>query len=256
MNGDKQKAPGSETTHFGYQDVPVADKAGMVADVFHSVADKYDVMNDAMSLGIHRLWKQFAISQIAARPGQTVLDLACGTGDLSIKLSRRVGSNGLVIASDINDSMLDAGRRRLEDQGVVGNVAYVQANAEQLPFADSCVDRISIAFGLRNVTDQAAALRAMYRCLRPAGKLVILEFSRPLLPALSRLYDAYSFTVLPALGRLIANDAGSYQYLAESIRRHPDQETLREMMATAGFDNPHYHNLSGGIVAVHVGYKV
>ena len=244
------------TTHFGYTDVPVEEKAGMVADVFHSVAGKYDIMNDAMSLGIHRLWKQFAISQTGARPGQTVLDIACGTGDLTRKLSRQVGAKGLVIASDINASMLSAGRDRLIDEGLTGNIEYVQADAEKLPFSDNSVDRITIAFGLRNVTDQHAALASMYRCLRPGGRLLILEFSKPVLPAMSKVYDVYSFNILPKLGRLIANDEDSYRYLAESIRKHPDQETLAGMMRDAGFDKPHYHNLTGGIVALHKGYKV
>jgi demethylmenaquinone methyltransferase/2-methoxy-6-polyprenyl-1,4-benzoquinol methylase len=245
-----------DTTHFGYTDVPKEDKAGMVADVFHSVASKYDIMNDAMSLGVHRLWKQFAISQVGARPGQTVLDVACGTGDLTRKLSRQVGSDGLVIASDINASMLEAGRDRLIDEGITGNVEYVQADAEKLPFSDNSVDRITIAFGLRNVTDQKAALASMYRCLRPGGRLLILEFSKPVIPAMSRIYDIYSFKVLPKLGRLIANDEASYRYLAESIRKHPDQETLADMMRDAGFDKPHYHNLTGGVVALHKGYKI
>jgi len=247
---------GQQTTHFGYTEVPVDRKADLVADVFHSVAGKYDLMNDAMSLGIHRAWKHFAIAQVGARPGQTVLDVACGTGDLTRRLSQQVGPDGLVIASDINESMLQAGRDRLLDHGVTGNVEYVQADAEKLPFADNSVDRITIAFGLRNVTDQDAALRSMYRCLRPGGRLIILEFSKPVIPALSRVYDVYSFSVLPTLGRLIANDEASYRYLAESIRKHPDQETLKDMMRQAGFDRPHYHNLSGGIVAVHKGYKI
>ncbi len=244
------------STHFGYQDVPVSEKAGMVADVFHSVAGKYDIMNDAMSLGIHRLWKQFAIAQIGVRPGHTVLDLACGTGDLTLKMAPQAGPGGLVIASDINASMLQNGRDRLLDKGITGNVSYVQADAEKLPFPDNSVDRISIAFGLRNVTNQNAALSAMYRCLRPGGRLVILEFSTPVLPGLDKVYDLYSFKILPRLGRIIANDETSYRYLAESIRKHPDQETLKGMMSEAGFDRPHYHNLSGGIVAVHKGYKV
>ncbi len=244
-----------DSTHFGYQDVPKSEKAGMVADVFHSVAGKYDIMNDAMSLGIHRLWKQFAVAQVGIRPGHTILDLACGTGDLSLKMSPLTGPDGLVIASDINASMLHNGRDRLIDKGVINNVLFVQSDAEQLPFPDNSVDRITIAFGLRNVTDQNAALIAMYRCLRPGGRLVILEFSKPVLPGLNKVYDLYSFQVLPRLGSIIANDEASYRYLAESIRKHPDQETLKKMMAKAGFDRPHYHNLSGGIVAVHKGYK-
>ena len=249
---DKQQ----DSTHFGYQDVPASEKAGMVADVFHSVASKYDIMNDAMSLGIHRLWKQFAIAQVGVRPGHTVLDLACGTGDLSMKMSPQAGPDGLIIASDINASMLQNGRDRLIDKGIINNVLYVQSDAEKLPFADNTVDRITIGFGLRNVTDQSAALASMYRCLRPGGRLVILEFSKPVLPGLNKIYDLYSFKILPRLGSIIANDEASYRYLAESIRKHPDQETLKNMMAGVGFDRPHYHNLSGGIVAVHKGYKV
>lgn len=244
------------STHFGYQEVPVSEKAGMVADVFHSVAGKYDIMNDAMSLGIHRLWKQFAVAQVGVRPGHIVLDLACGTGDLSLKMSPQAGSNGLVIASDINASMLQNGRDRLTDRGLIDNIVFVQSDAEQLPFPDNSVDRITIGFGLRNVTNQDAALAAMYRCLRPGGRLVILEFSKPVLPGLDKAYDLYSFKILPRLGRMIANDEASYRYLAESIRKHPDQETLKGMMENAGFDRPHYHNLSGGIVAVHKAYKV
>ncbi|HEC27267.1 MAG TPA: bifunctional demethylmenaquinone methyltransferase/2-methoxy-6-polyprenyl-1,4-benzoquinol methylase UbiE [Gammaproteobacteria bacterium] len=251
-NDHKQK----DSTHFGYQNVPVSEKAGMVADVFHSVASKYDIMNDAMSLGVHRLWKQFAIAQAGVRPGHRVLDLACGTGDLSLKMSPQAGPDGMVIASDINASMLQNGRDRLIDKGIINNVQFVQADAEKLPFADNSVDRITIAFGLRNVTDQKAALAAMYCCLRPGGRLIILEFSKPVLPGLDKIYDLYSFKILPQLGKIIANDEASYRYLAESIRKHPDQETLKAMMVEAGFDRPHYHNLSGGIVAVHKGYKV
>jgi len=253
MSGENKP---QESTHFGYKDVPASEKAGMVANVFHSVAGKYDIMNDAMSLGIHRLWKQFAIAQVSVRPGHRVLDLACGTGDLTLKMSPQAGPDGMVIASDINASMLQNGRDRLIDRGITNNVQFVQADAEKLPFPDNSVDRITIAFGLRNVTDQNAALSAMYRCLRPGGRLVILEFSKPVLPGLDKVYDLYSFKILPRLGRIIANDEASYRYLAESIRKHPDQETLKGMMAEAGFDRPHYHNLSGGIVAVHKGYKV
>lgn len=244
------------TTHFGYEEVPVSEKAGMVADVFHSVASKYDIMNDAMSLGIHRLWKHFAVNQLGVKNGHQVLDLACGTCDLTLKMSPQAGTDGLIIASDINSSMLSAGRDRLLDHGIVNNVLFVQSDAEKLPFAENSVDRIIIGFGLRNVTDQNAALRSMYRCLRPGGRLVILEFSKPILPGLDKVYDLYSFKVLPRLGQVIANDEASYRYLAESIRRHPDQQTLKNMMDQAGFVNSHFHNLSGGIVAVHKGYKI
>lgn len=242
-------------TDFGFQQVAFAEKAQKVADVFRSVAGKYDLMNDAMSLGVHRLWKRFTIELASARPGQRVLDLAGGTGDLALKFTKQVGDTGLVVLADINEAMLAKGRDRLIDAGVVGNLQYVQANAEALPFPDNSFDLITIAFGLRNVTSKEKALSAMHRVLAPGGKILILEFSKPTLPGLTPLYDIYSFKVLPLLGRLIANDADSYRYLAESIRKHPDQNTLKEMMITAGFENCDYHNLSGGIVSVHRGYK-
>ncbi len=245
----------SETTHFGYQTVAADQKAGKVAGVFDSVADKYDVMNDLMSLGIHRLWKRFAISLANLRPGERVLDLAGGTGDLTSRMLPRVGPNGWVVLSDINVSMLGEGRKRLLDEGALGNVAYAQLDAEQLPFPDHSFDCITIGFGLRNVTDQPRALAAMFRALKPGGRAIILEFSRPLAPGLQPVYDLYSFTVLPWLGKLVANDADSYRYLAESIRMHPDQETLLAMMQEAGFERCQYFNLAGGIVAVHRGYK-
>lgn len=245
----------SKTTHFGYQQVPEDQKAGKVRGVFDSVADKYDVMNDVMSLGIHRLWKFITLSMAAARPGQTVLDLAGGTGDLALRFSRQVGEQGQVILSDINGAMLGNGRNRLIDAGVAGNVEYVQANAETLPFADNHFDIITIAFGLRNVTDKDAALRSMYRCLKPGGRLLILEFSKPTSKLLNKVYDVYSFSLLPAMGKLIANDADSYRYLAESIRMHPDQATLKAHMEAAGFESCDYTNMTGGIVAVHRGYK-
>ncbi|MCC6134132.1 MAG: bifunctional demethylmenaquinone methyltransferase/2-methoxy-6-polyprenyl-1,4-benzoquinol methylase UbiE [Candidatus Contendobacter sp.] len=245
----------SETTHFGYQTVAADQKAGKVAGVFDSVADKYDVMNDLMSLGIHRLWKRFAISLANLRPGERVLDLAGGTGDLTSRMLPRVGPNGWVVLSDINVSMLGEGRKRLLDEGALGNVAYAQLDAEQLPFPDHSFDCITIGFGLRNVTDQPRALAAMFRALKPGGRAIILEFSRPLAPGLQPVYDLYSFKVLPWLGKLVANDADSYRYLAESIRMHPDQETLLAMMQEAGFERCQYFNLAGGIVAVHRGYK-
>lgn len=244
-----------KTTHFGYREVPAADKARLVGEVFDSVAGKYDLMNDVMSFGIHRLWKQFTIAQTGVRAGQQVLDIAGGTGDLAIELAQRVGMQGSVILADINGSMLGVGRERLADRGVAGNVEFVQANAERLPFADNSFDCITIAFGLRNVTNQAAALASMYRALKPGGRLLILEFSRPVVPALGKVYDLYSFKVLPLMGKLIANDEASYRYLAESIRKHPDQETLKAMMSTAGFERVDYHNLTGGIVALHKGFK-
>ena len=245
-----------DKTHFGYQDVDKAAKAGMVGQVFDSVASKYDVMNDLMSFGVHRVWKRFTLGQSGVRPGQAVLDLAGGTGDLAAKFSKRVGKDGLVVLADINASMLFTGRDKLLDNGVIGNVDYTQANAEELPFADDSFDCITIAFGLRNVTDKDKALRSMNRVLKPGGRLLVLEFSKPVLPLLSKAYDAYSFTALPMMGKLVANDADSYRYLAESIRMHPDQSTLKQMMEDAGFAKANYHNLTGGIVALHKGYKV
>lgn len=244
------------TTHFGYEEVPVEQKAGKVAEVFHSVAAKYDVMNDLMSFGVHRLWKRFAIELSGVRRGQRVLDIAGGTGDLAAKFSRTVGPEGRVVLADINSSMLAVGRARLTDRGIVGNVEYVQANAEALPFPDDHFDCVTIAFGLRNVTDKDRALRSMYRVLKPGGRLLVLEFSKPTLPGLSRLYDAYSFGALPLMGKLVAGDSASYRYLAESIRMHPDQATLKGMMEGAGFERCEYYNMTGGIVALHRGFKV
>lgn len=250
-----QPDPSDKLTDFGFERVPVAEKAQRVGEVFRSVAGKYDVMNDVMSFGIHRLWKRYALELAMIRPGQSVLDLAGGTGDLAMKISTRVGEEGLVVLADINEAMLQRGRDRLIDAGHVNNIRYVQANAEILPFPDNSFDLITIAFGLRNVTDKNRALQSMYRSLKPGGKLLILEFSKPTLPGLSHLYDFYSFQILPKLGRFIANDEASYRYLAESIRKHPDQMTLKKMMVEAGFANCDYHNLSGGIVALHRGYK-
>lgn len=244
-----------ENTHFGYKTVKTNEKASLVAGVFHSVAAKYDVMNDLMSAGVHRVWKRFTIELSGVRPGNKVLDIAGGTGDLTKKFSRIVGASGQVVLADINDSMLKVGRDKLIDSGIVGNVEYVQANAECLPFPDNYFDCVSIAFGLRNVTDKDAALRSMLRVLKPGGRLLVLEFSKPPSKALSKLYDAYSFTALPVLGKLIANDSESYRYLAESIRMHPDQETLKGMMQTAGFARCEYFNMTGGIVALHRGVK-
>lgn len=244
-----------KTTDFGYQKVAWEDKARRVGAVFDSVADKYDVMNDVMSLGIHRLWKRFTIELSGVRKGQRVLDLAGGTGDLAARLARLVGPEGEVVLADINGAMLAHGRARLMDQGIAGNVRFVQANAESLPFPDQYFDCITIAFGLRNVTDKDAALRSMLRVLKPGGRLLVLEFSKPSVPGLAPMYDLYSFKLLPLLGKLIAKDAQSYQYLAESIRMHPDQESLCQMMRQAGFEDCSYHNLSGGIVALHRGYK-
>jgi demethylmenaquinone methyltransferase/2-methoxy-6-polyprenyl-1,4-benzoquinol methylase len=244
-----------KTTHFGFKDVPESAKAGLVDQVFDSVASRYDVMNDAMSLGIHRLWKRFTIDQAGVRRGQRVLDVAGGTGDLSAAFAKLVGPDGLVTMADINASMLEVGRARLADRGIAGNVEFVQADAEALPFPHNHYDVITIAFGLRNVTHQDRALASMFRVLKPGGKLLVLEFSKPVLPGLGAVYDAYSFNILPKLGKLIANDEASYRYLVESIRKHPDQETLKGMMETAGFERVHYFNLTGGIVALHKGYK-
>lgn len=250
-----QSGQSDRKTHFGFREVPESTKDSLVADVFHSVAGKYDLMNDLMSLGIHRLWKQFAAEASGVRGGFRVLDVAGGTGDLAAKFAVRVGRRGQVVLADINESMLGVGRARLADRGIVGNVAFVQANAENLPFPEDYFDRVSIAFGLRNVTHIDRALCSMLRVLKPGGMLLVLEFSRPAVPGLNRLYDAYSFNVLPWLGRVIAQDEGSYRYLAESIRKHPDQETLKTMMEQAGFERVQYFNLSGGIVALHKGYK-
>ncbi|MGP6472862.1 bifunctional demethylmenaquinone methyltransferase/2-methoxy-6-polyprenyl-1,4-benzoquinol methylase UbiE [Rahnella aceris] len=244
-----------ETTHFGFRTVAKDEKQEMVAEVFHSVAAKYDLMNDLMSFGIHRIWKRFTIDCSGVRQGQRVLDLAGGTGDLTAKFSRLVGEKGEVVLADINDSMLKMGREKLRDLGIVGNVSYVQANAEALPFPDNYFDCITISFGLRNVTEKEKALRSMFRVLKPGGRLLVLEFSKPVLKPLSKAYDTYSFHILPRIGELVAHDAESYRYLAESIRMHPDQETLKGMMADAGFENVTYHNLTGGIVALHRGFK-
>lgn len=246
----------SGTTHFGYRDVPTGAKRGMVASVFRSVARRYDLMNDLMSLGVHRIWKQFAIGSMNLRPGQWVLDVAGGSGDMAASAAARVGREGHVVLSDINEAMLDVGRGRLSDRGIAGNVDFVRADAEQLPFASDSFNGVVIAFGLRNVTHIDRALQSMSRVLKPGGCLVVLEFSRVTVEPLRRVYDAYSFNVLPVLGRLVAKDEDSYRYLAESIRRHPDQETLKRMMEQAGFERVRYYNLSAGIVAVHKGYKL
>lgn len=244
-----------ETTHFGYEDVNVNEKASRVRGVFDSVASKYDVMNDLMSMGVHRLWKKQAIELSGAREGWEILDLAGGTGDLSIQFSKIVGPTGRVVLSDINASMLENGRERLINEGILGNVEYAQINAETIPFPDNSFDCITISFGLRNVTDKDKALRSMYAALKPGGRLLVLEFSKPTNEKFRSVYDFYSFNILPKIGKVVADDEESYRYLAESIRMHPDQQTLLGMMDEAGFDRTEYFNMTGGIVALHRGFK-
>ena len=250
----KSTPPDQEQADFGYQRVPASEKVDRVSAVFSSVASRYDIMNDVMSAGLHRLWKQQALRLIAARPGQQVLDLAAGTGDLSIGLAQAVGAQGQVVVADINRPMLEQGRDRLLNKGLASELNYVIADAEQLPFPARCFDRISIGFGLRNVTRIPRALRAMREALKPGGRVVILEFSSVYMAPLKPVYDVYSFRLLPLMGKLIAQDAESYRYLAESIRMHPDQATLEAMMTEAGFEDCGYINLSGGIVAMHYGH--
>ncbi|MAB98879.1 MAG: bifunctional demethylmenaquinone methyltransferase/2-methoxy-6-polyprenyl-1,4-benzoquinol methylase UbiE [Pseudomonadaceae bacterium] len=255
MNDPRKSNDSEPTTHFGFKDVPESQKAQKVAEVFHSVAAKYDVMNDLLSGGMHRLWKRFTIELSGVRTGNRVLDIAGGTGDLARQFARLVGQTGEVVLADINESMLKVGRDRLLDKGVSGNVQFVQADAEKLPFPDNHFDCVTIAFGLRNVTHKEDALRSMLRVLKPGGRLLVLEFSKPSSDMLSKAYDSYSFRVMPLIGKLITNDADSYRYLAESIRMHPDQETLKGMMIDAGFERTTYHNMTGGIVALHRGIK-
>ena len=248
-------SPDKDTTHFGFAEVPVTEKARRVRGVFDSVASRYDLMNDLMSLGIHRIWKRFTVEKAGLRPGMQVLDLAGGTGDLAALMAPRVAPGGRVVLSDINEAMLGRGRERLLDRGLAGEaIEYCLADAEALPLEDASFDVVTIAFGLRNVTHKERALGEMFRVLRPGGQLLVLEFSRPV-PALAPAYDLYSFRVLPAIGKLVAGDDESYRYLAESIRMHPDQQTLRDMMTAAGFDDCRYHDLTGGIVALHRGWK-
>ncbi len=251
-----QPTADDDLTDFGFERLPRAEKKGRVHGVFDSVAPRYDLMNDVMSFGLHRLWKRFTLERTGLRVGNTALDVAAGSADLSVGLARRVGSSGHVVVTDINASMLATGRDRMLDAGLAENVSYSLADAEALPFADRSFHCVTIGFGLRNVTDKSAALRAMYRVLKPGGRLVVLEFSSPRLGPLNAVYDAYSFQVLPRMGQLLAADADSYRYLAESIRRHPDQETLLRMLREAGFERCSYHDLSGGIVAVHVGHRL
>ncbi len=245
----------ADKTHFGYKTVSVDEKADLVRGVFDSVASRYDIMNDLMSGGLHRVWKRFTVDQAGVKSGHKVLDLAGGTGDLARAFAAQVGDKGEVVLADVNLAMLEQGRRRLIDAGVAGNLSIAQVDAENLPFADASFDRVTIAFGLRNVTHKDIALAAMYRVLKPGGKALILEFSQPS-KGIKPLYDLYSFRVLPALGKLVASDENSYQYLAESIRMHPDQETLLGMMQDAGFERCRYHNLAAGIVALHIGYHL
>ncbi len=251
----KSDAQSAKSTHFGYESVLESEKAGKVRGVFDSVAENYDLMNDVMSLGIHRLWKKFTIDQARVQKGYKVLDIAGGTGDLAASFCHSVGESGEVILADINAAMLKTGRDKLTDAGIFKNLTFIQADAQNLPFDESSFDRITIAFGLRNVTDIDKALASMYQCLKPGGICLILEFSKPVLPGLKPIYDAYSFKLLPKMGQWIAKDKDSYQYLAESIRMHPDQPTLKSKMLASGFDEAEYFNLSGGIVALHKGYK-
>lgn len=240
------------TTHFGFQTVPEQEKAKKVGEVFHSVARKYDLMNDVMSAGLHRLWKRYTVETSGVRSGNRVLDVAGGSGDLSKLFAKKVGPSGQVVLTDINASMLGVGRDRLVDEGLAAPA--LQCDAEKLPFPSDYFDCVSVAFGLRNMTHKEHALKEMLRVLKPGGRLLVLEFSQvwqPLKPA----YDAYSFKLLPLMGKLLANDADSYRYLAESIRMHPDQETLKQMMLDAGFGRVDYHNLTGGVVALHKGWK-
>jgi demethylmenaquinone methyltransferase/2-methoxy-6-polyprenyl-1,4-benzoquinol methylase len=244
-----------KTTHFGYESIPTDHKTERVGSVFSSVANRYDLMNDLMSFGLHRFWKRLAVARCNIRPNHTVLDLAGGTGDLTRQLAKVLNKNGLVVLADINQAMLTQGRERLINAGLTQTVAYTQANAESIPFGNNTFDRIICAFGLRNVTHPDSALSEMARVLKPGGHAVILEFSTVEHKVIGALYDTYSFSVLPKLGQWICDDADSYRYLAESIRMHPNQETLKSMLDNAGFEKTEYQNLHAGIVALHIGYK-
>lgn len=245
-----------KTTHFGYSEVDWREKPKRVSQVFDSVAGRYDVMNDLMSMGVHRAWKRFTVDLANIQPSERVLDLAAGTGDLSAAMTKKLGPRGGIVLADYNMPMLSRGRDRMIDEGRAEHAGFVQADAEALPFADDSFDCITIGFGLRNVRDKDKALASMFRVLRPGGRLLVLEFSKPANPLLSRLYDTYSFEILPRMGQMVAQDAESYRYLAESIRMHPDQDTLKNMMDAAGFERSQYYNLTGGVVAVHRGYKL
>ncbi len=244
-----------ETVDFGYKTVNKEEKEERVAEVFHSVASNYDLMNDVMSFGIHRLWKKTMINVCGVRKGCHALDLAGGTGEIAMKVAKLAGSEGSVVLSDINESMLEEGKKRVVNSGMGDTISFMQINAEEIPFPDDTFDLVTISFGLRNVTDKLKALQEMHRVTKPGGKTVVMEFSKPVVPGLSPLYDFYSFTALPFMGKVIAKDEESYRYLAESIRMHPDQETMKQMMIEAGFDEVDYKNLTGGIVAIHRGYK-
>jgi demethylmenaquinone methyltransferase / 2-methoxy-6-polyprenyl-1,4-benzoquinol methylase len=256
MAADAEKGDSARFADFGYERVPWGEKKARVRAVFDSVAPRYDLMNDVMSLGLHRLWKRFTLARTGLRAGQRALDVAAGSADLGIGLARQVGPSGRVLVTDINREMLAVGRDRLLDAGIAGNAGFVLADAEKLPFVDRSFHCVTIGFGLRNVTDKAAALASMHRVLKPGGRLLVLEFSRPNLGPLNAVYDVYSFQVLPRMGKLLADDEASYRYLAESIRRHPDQETLKALFEDAGFERCDYFNLSGGIVALHLGFRL
>lgn len=244
-----------ETTDFGYQQVPTNEKAHLVGQIFDSVANKYDLMNDVMSFGLHRLWKRITIQEANVRPHHHVLDVASGTGDLAMAFAKLIADEGKLVVTDINDNMLSLARDRLTDAGFIKNISFLRADAQDLPFADNQFDLITIAFGLRNVTDKAKALASMYRVLKPGGKVIILEFSHPRIALINKAYDFYSFNIIPKLGGLIANDKSSYQYLVESIRMHPNQEALKQMLVDSDFEDVTYQNFHSGIVALHKGYK-
>lgn len=251
-----EETDAQDVTDFGYESVPTAEKKARVREVFDSVADRYDIMNDLMSLGLHRVWKQFTLAQTGLKDGARALDIGAGSGDLSIGLARQVGKTGVVLSTDINARMLSRGRDRILDAGHASTIRLAVADAEQLPFQSRQFDCITVGFGLRNVTDKAAALASMYRVLKPGGRVLVLEFSKLVLESLEPLYDFYSFNVLPRLGELVLDDAASYRYLAESIRKHPDQESLQALMEEQGFERCRYHNLCAGIVALHIGYRL